>query len=220
MPFTTARIRLALEKTVDYQLDAISIYLIIFNVLLSTYLVTVAVNIQAMDIAFKSVLMLLLTITGLIGFVAIQGRFPTVDKSLTADEISKILASSVIGLALVSILQILAIRSYQFIYGSVTDVMTQKLLLTNIAIGEEVFFRFFLQSVITKQTGFILPQTEAIFAGSIATSLVFTVYHYVYYGMAGILAAVFLSSIVLCLVYAITRRLSVVMLVHILVNLM
>lgn len=214
-----ARVRLALKQRLDYQLDAISISLIIFNVLLSTYLVTVAVNLQAFDIAFKSVLMLLLTITGLVGFVIIFGRFPAIDHSLTVGEISEIVACSTIGFIFVLMMQTAVIKTYPLIYSSITDVLTLKLLLTNIAIGEEVFFRFFLQSTITKQISYAMPQTHTVITGITGTSLIFAIYHYVYSGMASLLLAVFVSSLVLGTVYAVTKRPSVPMLIHILVNL-
>lgn len=212
------RLKLLTTLKTDYQLDAISISLIAFNVILSAYLTTVAVNLQATDIAFKSVLMLLLTLTGLIMFIVVFQKFPSIDHTLTPVEAAEIASASIVGFIFVLLLQTTVIQTYPIVFGSITDAPTLKLLLTNIAIGEEVFFTFFLQSAITKQLTYTSP-TYATIGGILGKSLIFSIYHYVYYGMPQLVLSVFVSSLVLGAAYSITKRPSVPMLIHILVNL-
>jgi len=215
----TTRLKLLSKQKFDYSLDAISISLIATNILLSVYLVTVAVNIQAYDVALKSVLMVLLTIIGLVMFIVTSRKIPSMDNTLTPKELSEITGASIIGFILVLILQTAVIHAYPLIYADITDVTTLKLLLTNVAIGEEIFFTFFLQSAITNSLTFVYSNQTAITGGILGKSVIFSIYHYVYYRMPEVVLAVFVSSLVLGAVYAITRRPSVTMLIHILVNL-
>jgi len=213
------KLRLHQALKLDYKLDAISLGLFVFNALLSTYLVTIAANVGATDISYKAILMLLLTVVGLIGYMVVYGKFPTIDQTLDPIETSEIIGASIIGFIFVLLLQTTVIRAYLPVYGAAIGEIPARLLLINIAIGEEFFFRFFVQSSLVKQLTFTMPISQATICAILGTSVIMTVYHYVYYGMAWALMAVFVSSLVLGAVYAVTRRLSVSTIVHILVNL-
>jgi len=162
--------------------------------------------------------MLLLTITGLIGYMTTFGKFPTIDKRLSSTETYEIIGASVVGFFFVMLLQFSVIQAYKPVYADIGDIPL-RLLLVNIAIGEEYFFRFFIQSSLTNQFSHAMPMSQATISAILGSSVIMTVYHYVYYGMQWALMAVFVSSLVLGVVYAVTRRLSVPTIVHILVNL-
>jgi membrane protease YdiL (CAAX protease family) len=219
MSALSIKLRLHQSLKLDYKLDAISLGLFTFNVLLSAYLVTIAANVGSTDISYKAILMLLLTIVGLIGYMVVYGKFPAIDQTLDPTETSEIIAASVIGFIFVLLLQTTVIRAYMPVLGASIGEIPARLLLVNIAIGEEFFFRFFIQSSLVKQLSYTMPMSQATIGAILGTSVIMTVYHYVYYGMAWALTAVFVSSLVLGAVYAVTRRLSVSTIVHILVNL-
>jgi len=203
-------------------LDGISWALIVFNMLFAGYFATggAAINVK---IAIKGLLMLVLTVAGLAGYMAFFGK-PKTDNYLSSYEIAVVTSSTVLGLFAVAFVQVIALQGGQ-LFGAVLAglaLWSAVLLVSIIAISEEVFFRFFIQSALEKRalntTG---DRLKAILTSVFLTSLVWTIFHrIVYTGAPEVLLAIFLSGIVLGLVYSYTRRLSVVMLIHVSANIM
>lgn len=217
MSTTSVMIRLRQTLKQNYKLDAISFSLFIFNTILGAFLVVIAANTAEYGIGFKAILMIILTFIGIVGYTTTYGKFPEIDRTLDPKESALIASSSIIGFTFILLLQTSVTAVYRPVFGAIGEIPF-RLLLINIAISEEFFFRFFIQSALTLQLSRTMAPILAAPFSILGTSVIFTLFHYVYYGVTQALVAVFVSSLVLGSIYELTRRLSVSQTVHILVN--
>ena len=204
-----------LQRT-EYSIDALSLALIIFQMLSSVYFYTIDINILPGQQSVSE-FMIILTLMGLsLKQITIGWQKP--DLALTPTEVAKIFSTALIGFGLVALVQTIALESMGYAATLILSVtLPISLLLINISIAEETFFRYFLQPALEKHLLTTNPVTAWI-SSAIVTSLCFMGYHYVYSGNPGALMAVFLSSLILCGANYYTRRPSTAMIIHILVN--
>lgn len=215
-------------KTGNYRLDPISLFLIGFQILTSVMYATIGVNSSNPQATTIATFMLALTFGGLLLRWAFEMRIPLRDIFVTPQDVGKVGVFSIIGFAIIAVLQTAVIKAYtlqaivknSLVYAG--PVWLQ-ILLANVSIGEETFFRYSLQPIIEKSLmflpfPFIRSKTMVTISTWIIVSIVFVLYHIPYTGQPAALMAVFVSSLVLCAVHSLAGRLSSPMLTHILVN--
>lgn len=196
-------------KTKKWVVDPIFYALITFSFGTTAYYATVGVNLDQ-TLFNRAIFMSILGLVGLVLFRAVVGH-PFRDKFISRSEMDLIAVSIFVGIVVIKILMISVIATYEtyrttIFLSSATD-MPSLFLLFNIGIQEELFFRYYLQSAITKHTK--EPITPIIL-----TSVIFTGFHVPYSGNIAYFLAVFSASLTLGVIYYITRRPSVVMLCH------
>jgi membrane protease YdiL (CAAX protease family) len=203
-------------------LDGISVSLIIFNILITAYFATVGTNIDT-EIALTSIFMAFLTLSGLTIHILFFGK-PKIENFITTSQAFEIAAASIFGVFAVGIMQLISRSLYPFSYQPVLGLWSAKLMLANIAIGEETFIRFGVQPALSQQFKKMnLPSMYAVVATIIVilmTNAIFGVFHYVYYGTPSVLFAVFISGVILSIQLVITNRFSIPLLTHVFVNIM
>ena len=196
-----------------YTLDPLVAVLITFQILVNFYL---AVRYSTIDpyIAIVNVVFIAMTISGLILHHAFCGGIK-IDKQLVPKELSQILMVSSLGFLIVLVTQTIIFRSQTSAIAFVSMVEAQ-LFYSTAGVSEETFFRYYIQTKAEQS----LPLAIVGAAVSIGvTSLLFTTYHFGVYGTLLLaLYAVFLGSLVLGATYAVTKRLSVPMIIHVAVN--
>lgn len=84
-----------------------------------------------------------------------------------------------------------------------------------VAVSEELFFRFFLYAVLRDRWG----RKGGVAVASVLTAFTFMLFHTYVYHAWNVLIVTFIAGLILCLVYEKTKRISVVMLIHVLNNL-
>ena len=195
-----------------YPLDTLSMVMIVMAVLFTTYLATfVDVN---LEMAVKSMIILMLGISGLV-LKHVYAGGTQVDFTFDKREQEVIMQYFTLGF-----IGILACKIVIFhvplggVEPIVRDFVTRKLFYFSVAVSEELFFRYFLLTLMFMWTGYF-------FLSLSASSLTFTVYHNVVYGMRPeLMILVFACGMILGLIYLLSRRVSVPMAVHCLVNLL
>jgi membrane protease YdiL (CAAX protease family) len=212
----------------DYTIDTISLGLLIFLVLSLGYAATVAINTNASLVTIPIFILSLVTFGFILrliaGFSFGSGMFEPIT---TLPEMLKSVLLGVVGYGLIALIQTAALGTFRtaIIPQNLLPVYLQlgasgRLLLADIAIAEETFFRgglqVFIERFIDIKASYVASQVSAW----VLTSIVFTIYHYVYYGRQQVLTAVFVSSLILCMLHTFSKRLSTSIISHVLVNAM
>jgi len=212
--------KFTLKNRKEYTLDPILFALVAFQLISTYYIATVAININP-STAILPLFMASLTVGGLAGRLAYTGI--TVDHVLRPIEVAQILLFGVIGFGVIGAIQTVILKAFphEAVYPLATELtgLSATLLLANIGVAEEVFFRGFIQTAAERTMvigGTAIAQSKI--AGWIVSGVLFSLFHYVYYGQQAVLMAVFASGIVLGMLHTFTKRLSVPVLAHVLVN--
>jgi len=175
-----------------------------------------AVKYSATDMYFTivNITFITLTISGLILHQAFCGGIK-VDKHLVPTETTAILFASGLGLVLVTALQTLIFKAQSSVMLATT--LEAQLFYATAGIAEETFFRYYVQTKLA-QSLIVMPFLSGLLS-VVATSVLFTTYHFSVYGtLIYAIIAVFASSLVLSFFYYYTKRLSVVQLIHTVAN--
>jgi len=202
-------------KLRQYSLDSLSLSLITFQILVSTFLAVRYVNSHPYT-SLVSLMYVILTISGLTLHHFFCGGVK-LDKTLVKRELNNILLGVSLGFVLILLLQTLIFQAQTVGVFALATVLEAKLFYMCAGISEETFFRYYIQTKIEQS----LPRIFiSALSAVIVTSVLFTTYHFmVYRTELYALIAVFVSSLVLSTLYNQTKRLSVPMLIHSLVNL-
>lgn len=152
---------------------------------------------------------------------------PEFDVELDDDEAQRAVLWTLIGIVVLGVTSYVVLQAASFLGLSAltpTDTAQRAIaagFLTVSAVGEECFFRFALYgglSTFLANTRY--GRVNKSFTAT-ATSLIFVAYHAGVYGTdVDLLWVVFVNSIFLCIIYDYTKRLSVVMAVHVWNNLL
>jgi membrane protease YdiL (CAAX protease family) len=196
----------AVTKQQIFKFDLIALIALTITVLFTAYLATT----PDVVISVKCLFLLILAISGLVLHHLFTGgiKFELLP---TLKERTNFLLSVSFGFGGIVILQFL---TFQLLPQTIIDFQTRKMFYLSAAISEELFFRYYLATL-------LLQKTQSPLTSTFATSLVFMVYHNVVYGFSAVaLIIVFLSSMVLTFIYFISRRISVPIIIHSLVNLL
>ena len=184
------------------------------QILINTYL-AVKYSTTDMYVSIVNIIFIALTVTGLLLHQVFCGGIK-VDKRLVPAENTAIMLSSAVGLVAVFLLQTIVFKAQTAIM--LATIFEATLFYFTAGVSEETFFRYYIQTKVEQSTAYL-----AFFSAILSiftTSLLFMVYHFgVYATQPYALMAVFVSSLVLCIFYHYTKRLSVVILIHCLANL-
>jgi membrane protease YdiL (CAAX protease family) len=215
-PFISSR-----EKDV---LDIVSISYIVVAVVLGVILMTLYQNTD-FNIAFKTTMVLVMGIggvtiraaaggTGKVGFVPFD-----FDKHFNDEEAVNSIIGMVLGICLIFVVQILTSTLTSFAPASGFQAGLTLGFYVFVAINEEILFRFAIFPLFEKLLRDFIIIPGWILA-TFATSILFMFIHLAVYGTAInlTLVYVFFSSVILCIVYYMTKRLSVTITVHVFVN--
>jgi len=198
----------------NYQIDSISLSLITLQILVSFWLATQYAT-SSPYTALVSVIYVTLTITGLSMHHFFCGGVKF-DKTLIAKEISQLFLYIISGFLFVLVFQTIIFKTQTAGVIALNTFIDTTLFYACAAISEESFFRFYIQTKLEQS----LPGFFGTFTAILLTSMLFTAFHFMVYRTALFaLLAVFASSIVLCITYAYSKRLTVPMLIHVLTNL-
>ena len=193
-----------------YQIDPLVLIFLTFSVLVNAYL-SVKYAESNMYVSVVNLIFICLALMGLMLHQAFCGGIKF-DATLLPVSTQQILIFSAVGFFFVLITQTIIFQIQPATIVLATAFETKLFYLTA-AVSEELFFRYYIQTKIEQS----LPYLKMLCIP--VASLLFTVYHFTIYG-ANVYAlyAVFFSAIILGSIYYVTKRLSVPMIVHILVN--
>jgi len=204
----------ALRRENIYQVDPIVAVLISLQILINSYL-AVKYSTTDMYVSIVNIIFISLTVSGLILHQVFCGGIK-VDMRLVPAENTAIMLSSAVGLIAVFLFQTIVFRAQGAIV--LATIFEAQLFYYTASSSEETFFRYYIQTKLEQSTAYLAFFSALLSIGT--TSLLFTCYHFgVYATQPYALVAVFLSSLVLCIFYRYTKRLSVAMLIHALANL-
>ena len=201
-----------LRASQQYKVDPIVAVLVSLQILINTFL-AVKYSSENLYVAVVNLVFIALTITGLTlhHFFAGGVKF---EKQIHPAQLTIIMLASSVGFLLVVVFQTITFRASSSI--ALATIAEAILFYYTAGVSEETFFRYYLQT--KAEQSLPIPLYGAI-AAIVLISTLFTTYHFGVYGTdLSALYAVFLSSLVLGSVYYATKRLSVVMLIHVLVN--
>ena len=198
----------------EFVLDPLTTVLITVQVLINGYMTVRYIQID-MYIATTSIVFLLLTVAGLALHQTFCGGVKFASH-ISAGQFGNLLQGLLVGIVGVAVAQTVAFQLTPATALAWITVLERKAFYFSGAISEETFFRYFLQTKLHQSMPRLALSVPII---AFAVSLVFTTWHFgVYANSVGSLMAVFCASVVLCVIYAWTRRLSVVQLIHAWVN--
>jgi len=195
----------------NYLVDPLVLIFLSFSILVNSYL-SVKYSASNIYISVVNLLYICLSLSGLMLHHVFCGGIKF-DKELVKTEFTRITLYSIVGFVLVLISQtfIFKLQSGTVVLATIIET---KLFYLTAAVSEELFFRYYIQTKI----GQSLPMVKGL--SVVITSMLFTVYHFTVYGSnIYALYAVFYSSLVLSVIYYLSKRLSTSMLVHAMVNL-
>jgi len=196
----------------DYKLDPFVAIFVSLQILISSYL---AVKYSETNpyISLVSVIFIVLTLSGLILHHFFAGGVKLTGMFISPAHRQRVLLMGAVGFFFVLMAQTMVVK---FVPSTIilATLLEAKLFYYTAAVSEETFFRYYLQTKV--------EQVSPFFASAIAiilTSLSFMTYHFGVYGVSIIaLYAVFISSLILGVMYWLSKRLSVPMIIHVLVN--
>jgi len=193
-------------KASRFMLDPISIFLGILACLYGLYLFTVPGS-EAKGSFLISAVMI-----GLVfGLLVLKS---SIDIDISPDEIAGSFLWTMIGIAGIFTFQFLVITSSQL--SLLSTAFSGKVFYAMMGIAEEYAFRFALLQMIYQWLSKI---GNALFLSTLLTSTIFMLYHAEVYGThPTALIAVFVSSIVLCIIFIKSKRLTPSLLAHSIVN--
>lgn len=200
-----------IRSSQQYSTDLLVVILLTFSVLANTFL---AVKYATTDI-YVSVVNIVFICLSLLGLMLHQVFCGGVKYAPTIPTFqSQIIISFVaVGFFLVLIAQTVV---FQFTSGSIVlaTFLENKIFYITAGVSEELFFRYYIQTKIEQSLPVLKPLCIPV------ASFLFYVYHIPVYGSnVYALYAVFVSSVVLGSVYYLSKRISVPMIIHVLVNL-
>ena len=193
-----------------YRIDSLVLVFFTFSILVNSYLAVKYARTN-MYVAVVNMLFICLSLSGLLLHHVFCGGIKF-DAHLAGLETRQILMFTISGFFFLILAQTLV---FQLQPGAVVlaSLIETKLFYMTAGVAEETFFRYYIQTKVEQS----LPYLKML--SIFVTSLLFTTYHFAVYGTnVYILYAVFFSSIVLGAIYFLSKRLSVPMMVHCLVN--
>lgn len=189
-------------------LDPISIFLSFVAVMIGLYMYTFA----PLDFvtATHGLFIVAMILVG-IAFGVVLLKSP-VEPRLTSAQVMEIMKWFAIGFISIAFLQIVLFKVGQLTTAGVPS----KIYYGAMGISEEFAFRFVLLQFLFN---YLVMTKNNLFLAAVMTSVIFTMYHSVVYGMLPLsMIIVFVSSMVLSVIAIKSGRLSVPVLVHFLVN--
>jgi len=195
----------------QYQLDLLVLIFLTFSVLINSYL-SVKYAESNIYISVVNLLFICLALAGLMLHQVFCGGIKFDARMLPAS-IQQITVFSAVGFLFLLVTQTLIFK-IQPSTVALSTIPETKLFYVTAAVSEELFFRYYIQTKLEQSLPYIKTLSIPV------TSLLFTVYHFAVYGTnIYLLYAVFFSSLILCSIYYLTKRLSVPIIVHMLANL-
>jgi len=168
-------------------------------------------------LATKALGMIMFMIVGIVLHMVFMGGI-NIHFTLPLKKLYSLIMYISIGLILVFATQYIVVKSSPLIFTATE--MFVKMFYMIAGVAEEFFFRFYLFTVMITKIKFFPGQSEFILV-AVVNSLLFMIYHFYIYGTdPNLLLLVFMSSVILCIIYYLSKAISVPVIAHATVNFM